>query len=93
MPPATFGWHTIQIGTFGIVGCRRRRVSGRGSAAGSTTGWDRKRVISGSMLVLLLALAAILLVDKEPDPVREGGAARPPAVHYFAGRRPSAPIS
>ena len=60
----TFGWHTIQIGTFGIVA----------AIAGVFGAWfggqldDRlgpKRVISGSMLVLLLALAAILLVDKD----------------------------
>ena len=60
----TFGWHTIQIGTFGIVA----------AIAGVFGAWlggrldDRigpKRVIAGSMLVLLLALAAILLVDKD----------------------------
>lgn len=60
----TFGWHTIQIGTFGIVA----------AIAGVFGAWfggrldDRlgpKRVISGSMLVLLLALATILLVDKD----------------------------
>jgi UMF1 family MFS transporter len=60
----TFGWHTIQIGTFGIVA----------AIAGVFGAWfggrldDRlgpKRVISGSMLVLLLALVAILLVDKD----------------------------
>jgi len=60
----TFGWHTIQIGTFGIVA----------AIAGVFGAWlggvldDRirpKRVIAGSMLVLLLALAAILLVEKD----------------------------
>src|SRR6266481_4357053 len=60
----TFGWSTIQIGTFGIVA----------AVAGVFGAWfggqldDRlgpKRVIAGSMLVLLLALAAILLVDKD----------------------------
>ena len=60
----TFGWHTIQIGTFGIAA----------AIAGVFGAWfggrldDRlgpKRVIAGSMLVLLLALAAILLVDKD----------------------------
>ena len=60
----TFGWHTIQIGTFGIVA----------AIAGVFGAWlggkldDRvgpKRVISASMLVLLLALAAILLVEKD----------------------------
>jgi UMF1 family MFS transporter len=60
----TFGWHTIQIGTFGIAA----------AVAGVFGAWfggrldDRlgpKRVIAGSMLVLLLALAAILLVEKD----------------------------
>ncbi|MBR1269479.1 MFS transporter [Bradyrhizobium sp. AUGA SZCCT0222] len=60
----TFGWHTIQIGTFGIVA----------AIAGVLGAWlggkldDRvgpKRVIAISLLVLLLALAAILLVDKD----------------------------
>src|SRR5215218_2313650 len=60
----TFGWHTIQIGTFGIML----------AIAGAFGAWfggkleDRfgpKRVIAGSMLILLLALAAILLVDKD----------------------------
>src|SRR6476646_9410600 len=60
----TFGWHTIQIGTFGIVA----------AIAGVFGAWlggrldDRfgpKRVIAGSMLILLLAIIAILLVDKD----------------------------
>jgi UMF1 family MFS transporter len=60
----TFGWHTIQIGTFGIML----------AIAGAFGAWfggkldDRigpKRVIAGSMLVLLLSVAAILLVDKD----------------------------
>ncbi|GLR92321.1 MFS transporter [Bradyrhizobium iriomotense] len=60
----TFGWHTIQIGTFGIIL----------AIAGTFGAWlggkldDRlgpKRVIAGSMLVLLLSLVAILLVDKD----------------------------
>jgi UMF1 family MFS transporter len=60
----TFGWHTIQIGTFGIIL----------AIAGTFGAWlggkldDRlgpKRVIAASMLVLLLSLAAILLVDKD----------------------------
>ncbi|NOJ49654.1 MFS transporter [Bradyrhizobium archetypum] len=60
----TFGWHTIQIGTFGILL----------AIAGTLGAWlggkldDRlgpKRVIAGSLLILLLALAAILLVDKD----------------------------
>ncbi|MBR0711316.1 MFS transporter [Bradyrhizobium liaoningense] len=60
----TFGWHTIQIGTFGIML----------AIAGTFGAWlggkldDRlgpKRVIAGSLLVLLLSVAAILLVDKD----------------------------
>jgi UMF1 family MFS transporter len=60
----TFGWHTIQIGTFGIML----------AIAGAFGAWlggklddslGPKRVIAGSMLVLLLSLAAILLVDKD----------------------------
>ncbi|WP_454641848.1 MFS transporter [Bradyrhizobium liaoningense] len=60
----TFGWHTIQIGTFGIML----------AIAGAFGAWlggkldDRlgpKRVIAGSLLVLLLSVAAILLVDKD----------------------------
>jgi UMF1 family MFS transporter len=60
----TFGWQTIQIGTFGIIL----------AIAGAFGAWlggmldDRlgpKRVITGSMLVLLLSIIAILLVDKD----------------------------
>src|ERR1700693_4153766 len=60
----TFGWNTIQIGTFGILL----------AIAGTFGAWlggkldDRagpKRVIAGSQLVLLLAIIAILLVDRD----------------------------
>jgi UMF1 family MFS transporter len=60
----TFGWHTIQIGSFGIIL----------AIAGTLGAWlggkldDRlgpKQVIMGSMLVLLFAVTAILLVDKD----------------------------
>src|ERR1700712_3985778 len=60
----TFGWNTIQIGTFGIL----LAIAG---ALGAWVGGkldDRigpKRVISVSMLVLLLALAALLLVPQD----------------------------
>jgi UMF1 family MFS transporter len=60
----TFGWHTIQIGSFGILL----------AIAGTFGAWlggklddslGPKRVIAGSMLILLLSIVAILLVDKE----------------------------
>src|SRR6202166_2159486 len=60
----TFGWNTIQIGSFGIIL----------AIAGTFGAWlggkldDRlgpKRVISGSMMILLFAIVAILLVDRE----------------------------
>jgi MFS transporter, UMF1 family len=75
----TFGWNTIQIGTFGIIL----------AIAGTFGGWlggklddsvGSKRVISGSMIILLLAIVAILLVDKETvlfvhvTPPQAGGA-------------------
>jgi UMF1 family MFS transporter len=60
----TFGWHTIQIGTFGIIlaiaGTLGALLGGRLDDA-----FGPKRVIAGSMLVLLLAVMAILLVDKD----------------------------
>src|SRR5437868_2116676 len=60
----TFGWDTIRIGIFGIIL----------AIAGTFGAWlggklddllGPKRVIAGSMLILLLSLAAILLVDKD----------------------------
>jgi UMF1 family MFS transporter len=60
----TFEWNTIQIGTFGILL----------AIAGTFGAWlggkldDRlgpKRVIAGSMLILLSSIVAILLVDKD----------------------------
>jgi UMF1 family MFS transporter len=60
----TFGWNTIQIGTFGILL----------AIAGTFGAWiggklddslGPKRVITGSMLILLCSIAAILLVDKD----------------------------
>jgi UMF1 family MFS transporter len=60
----TFGWSTIEIGTFGIIL----------AIAGTFGGWlggkldDKlgpKRVIAGSMLILLFSIVAILLVDKD----------------------------
>jgi UMF1 family MFS transporter len=74
----TFGWNTIQIGTFGIIL----------AIAGTLGGWlggklddylGPKRVIAGSMSVLLAAIVAILLVDRQsvlfiPAPPAPGGA-------------------
>src|ERR1700693_4301590 len=60
----TFGWNTIQIGTFGILL----------AIAGTFGAWlggkldDKlgpKRVIAGSMTILLFSIVAILLVDKQ----------------------------
>lgn len=60
----TFGWNTIQIGTFGVIL----------AVAGTFGAWlggkldDKlgpKRVIAGSILILLFSIVAILTVDKE----------------------------
>jgi UMF1 family MFS transporter len=60
----TFGWETIQIGTFGILL----------AIAGTFGAWlggklddslGPKRVIAGSLMILLFAIVAILLVDKD----------------------------
>jgi UMF1 family MFS transporter len=60
----TFGWNTIQIGTFGILL----------AIAGTFGAWlggklddslGPKRVIAGSLVILLFAIVAILLVDKD----------------------------
>jgi len=60
----TFGWNTIQIGTFGIIL----------AVAGTLGGWlggklddafSPKYVIAGSMCMLLFAIVAILLVERD----------------------------
>ena len=60
----TFGWNTIQIGTFGILL----------AIAGTFGAWlggklddelGPKRVIAGSMTILLFSIVAILLVDRD----------------------------
>src|SRR3979411_3560722 len=75
----TFDWHTSQIGSFGILL----------AIAGTFGAWlggklddslGPKRVITGSMLLLLFSIVAILLVDKDSilflkvDPPVTGGA-------------------
>jgi MFS transporter, UMF1 family len=60
----TFGWNTIQIGSFGII----LAISGTiGAWLGGKLddNYGPKRVISGSMLLLLVSIVAILLVDRE----------------------------
>ncbi|WGR99536.1 MFS transporter [Bradyrhizobium sp. ISRA436] len=60
----TFGWDTIRIGTFGIIL----------AIAGTFGGWlggklddafGPKRVITGSLLILLFAIVTILTVNKD----------------------------
>jgi UMF1 family MFS transporter len=60
----TFGWNTIQIGSFGII----LAISGTFGAWLGGRLDDKlgpKRVISGSILLLLTSIVAILTVDKE----------------------------
>jgi len=87
--PRHFGWHTIQIGSFGILL----------AIAGTFGAWlggkldDKlgpKRVISGSLLILLLSVIAILLVDKDRF-CSSGSQRRCPAARCFPCGR-SAPI-
>ena len=59
----TFGWNTIQIGTFGII------LAIAGSFGGYFGGklddrFGPKRVIAGSMTILLISIIAILAVNK-----------------------------
>ena len=81
----TFGWNTIQIGTFGIIlavaGTIGAFVGGRLDDA-----LGPKRVIAGSLSLLLLSLAGILLIDKNTilfmavtPPVPGGGLFAAPA--------------
>jgi UMF1 family MFS transporter len=85
----TFGWHTIQIGTFGILL----------AIAGTFGAWlggkldDRlgpKRVIAGSMLILLLSIIIILAVERDSiffikvaPPVPGGGLFAAPAEKVY----------
>lgn len=61
---STFGWHTIQIGTFGLIL----------AVAGTFGAWlggkldDRigpKKVIVASLIALMIALGAILMIDRD----------------------------
>lgn len=61
---STFGWNTIQIGTFGLIL----------AVAGTLGAWlggklddaiGPRKVIIGSLVVLLVALAVILMVDRD----------------------------
>jgi UMF1 family MFS transporter len=85
----TFGWNTIQIGTFGILL----------AIAGAFGAWiggkldDRlgpKRVIAGSLIILLLAVIWILTVDRDhvlffevAPPVPGGGLFAGPAEKVY----------
>jgi MFS transporter, UMF1 family len=85
----TFGWNTIQIGTFGIIL----------AIAGAFGAWiggklddslGPKRVIAGAMMILLFAIIAILLVDKNSilfvavtPPVPGGGLFAAPAERAY----------
>jgi MFS transporter, UMF1 family len=60
----TFGWNTIQIGTFGII----LAIAGTfGAWLGGMLDdkYGPRRVIAGSLLILLFSIAAILSVDKD----------------------------
>jgi UMF1 family MFS transporter len=85
----TFGWNTIQIGTFGILL----------AIAGTLGAWiggkldDRlgpKRVISGALIILLLSVIWILTVDRDhvllmpvTPPVPGGGLFAAPAEKVY----------
>jgi UMF1 family MFS transporter len=59
----TFGWNTIEIGSFGII----LAIAGTfGAWLGGKLddSFGPKRVITGSLLMLLVSIVAILLVDK-----------------------------
>ena len=82
----TFGWNTIQIGTFGIIL----------AIAGTFGAWlggkldDRlgpKRVIAGSMTILLFAIVAILLVDKDSILFIHVAPPAPGGALFASGRR------
>ncbi len=60
----TFGWHTIELGIFGIL------LTITGTIGAIAGGWlddhlGPKRVILGSLMLLILASAAILSVERD----------------------------
>ena len=85
----TFGWNTIQIGTFGITLALAGTV---GAFLGGRLD-DRlgpKRVIAGSMSVLLLSIIGMLCIDKDrilfwsvTPPVPGGGLFAAPAEQAY----------
>jgi UMF1 family MFS transporter len=88
----TFGWHTIQIGVFGIL----LTVAGTlgAWAGGKLDDWlGPKRVIAGSMSILLTAIVVILSVDRDrlffvipvAPPVPGGGLFAAPAEQVYIG--------
>jgi len=58
----TFGWHTLQIGTFGILLAFSGTI---GAWLGGKLDdyFGPKKVIAGSMIILMLSIAAILSID------------------------------
>lgn len=60
----TFGWHTIQIGTFGILLAFSGTI---GAWLGGKLDdmFGPKKVIAGAMLILLAAIGAILSIDRD----------------------------
>lgn len=85
----TFGWNTIQIGTFGIL----LAISGTlGAWLGGKLDdrFGSKHVVIGSILLLLLSIAAILTTDRETvlmmavtPPVPGGGLFAAPAEQAY----------
>jgi UMF1 family MFS transporter len=75
----TFGWHTLQIGTFGIL-LAIAATFGAYLGGKLDDALGPKRVIAGSLVLLLLAVFGILLIDRETilfmkvTPPQPGGA-------------------
>jgi UMF1 family MFS transporter len=75
----TFGWHTLQIGTFGII---LAIAAAFGAYLGGKLddALGPKRVIAGSLVLLLIAVFGILLIERDSilfmqvTPPQPGGA-------------------